>query len=134
MNSWYVELAGHSLIGMTLNYERFLSRKPGGFSVHAGIGGSYFFLGRESNFGVFSLPVGISYNLPLTKENKDFVEFGGNFVSFSGVSIIDGTISWRHQAKPRGLQTRLTIIPLFYLMNEKQAAGPWFGFSIGKRF
>ena len=134
MNSWYVELGGQSFIGMTLNYERFLSRKPGGFSVHAGIGGAYLFLSGEDSFGYLALPVGISYNLPLGKENKDFVEFGGNFVKLASLGVLNGTISWRHQSRPKGLQTRVTLIPLFYLTGEKQAAGPWFGFSIGKRF
>src|ERR1700741_5487991 len=38
-NSWYFEFAGASLSGATFNYERFLSKTPGGFSIRAGIGG-----------------------------------------------------------------------------------------------
>ena len=41
-NGWYIELAGSSLIGLTANYERYLSKKTGGFSIHAGIGEHFF--------------------------------------------------------------------------------------------
>ncbi|HWB26287.1 MAG TPA: hypothetical protein VG738_12440 [Chitinophagaceae bacterium] len=37
-NSYYVEFGGAALFGISLNYERFLSGQPRGFSVKGGLG------------------------------------------------------------------------------------------------
>jgi hypothetical protein len=134
MNSWYVELAGSSLIGLTVNYERFFSRKPGGLSVHAGIGGAYLFFGEGESAGFIAIPAGISYNIPISKSKRNFLELGGNYVKLAGASLINGAVSWRYLGSPKGLQIRATIIPYMYLLSDQVGFGPWFGISIGKRF
>ncbi len=40
-NSFYAEIGGAALLGVSANYERFLGKGPGGFSVRAGLGVGY---------------------------------------------------------------------------------------------
>jgi hypothetical protein len=136
-NGWYIEVGGSSILGLTVNYERYLSKKPGGLSVHAGFGGAFFFSsGGSGGFGV--IPAGLSYNIPISKNHRNFIEVGGTYTylfgSESGENILSLITSWRFVAAPKGLQLRATLIPFLFLQSESSAFGPWLGFSIGKRF
>ncbi len=137
-NAWYFELGGASLIGLTLNYERALSKKPGAFSIRVGFGGGIipgiFF--EDQAFG--AIPVGLNYSIPMSKGNRNFAEFGGTYsLLFTGdgsVGIFSASAAWRFEKRPRGLITKIILIPLFYSVTDKMAAGPWFGIAIGKKF
>lgn len=135
MNGWYVQLAGESTVGVTFNYERYLSRKPGGLSIHAGVGGIYVRI-NESTGGFFAIPIGASYNIPTSKKYRNFIEIGGGYtyISASGGSYgaYYPVLGWRYLAKPTGLQIRATCIP--YMDLDGLRLSPWFGFSIGKKF
>src|SRR5579863_8997389 len=74
-NSWYFEFAGASISGATFNYERFLSKTPGSFSIHAGIGGGivpHIFDNGADVFAAFT--GGLSYNIPVTKDKRGMIE------------------------------------------------------------
>jgi len=136
MNGWYAELAGSSLIGITFNYERYLSRKPGGFSVHAGAGGIFLYIAGESG-GFLALPVGLSYNIPTSRAHHSFIEVGGGYTYLAGGGTGQGfyypVLSWRYLAQPKGLQLRASLYPVI-MLGDGEAFGPWIGFSIGKKF
>lgn len=136
MNGWYIELAGASLLGLTFNYERFLSKKPGGLSIHAGAGGVLISLVGNTG-GFVALPVGLSYNIPTSKKYHSFIELGGGYTFLSGTGggssgIYYPILGWRYLAQPTGLQFRATCLPFVSYDGDKIA--PWFGFSIGKKF
>jgi hypothetical protein len=137
-NAWYFELGGASLIGLTLNYERALSKKPGGFNIRVGFGGGIIpgIFSADQAFG--AIPVGLNYSIPISKDNRNFAEFGGTYsLLFSGdgsAGIFSTSVAWRFEKKPRGLITKIILIPLFYSVTDKMAAGPWFGIAIGKKF
>jgi hypothetical protein len=135
MNGWYAELAGSSLIGITFNYERFFSRRPGGLSIHAGAGGIAFSVSGDSG-GLIAFPVGMSYNIATSRKFHNFIEIGGGYTFLSGNKSVTGiyypVLGWRYLMKPKGLQLRATCLPFVDLSGDKIA--PWFGFSIGKKF
>lgn len=134
-NGWYAEIAGESTVGVTFNYERYFSRKPGGLSIHAGIGGIYFRI-NDNSAGFLAIPLGASYNIPTSKKYRSFVEIGGGTTFLSSGSGMYGAwypvLGWRYLAKPNGMQIRTTCIP--YMNIEGTSLSPWFGFSIGKKF
>jgi hypothetical protein len=136
-NAWYFEFGGASIIGVTFNYERMLSKKSSGLSVRAGAGGGIFaFFDGIDAFG--ALPLGLAYTFPNKPNSKEFFEFGATYTHIfsngASVDILSPNLSWKHIAKQKGLQVKATLIPLFYSPADRMAAGPWFGFSIGKRF
>lgn len=136
MNGWYVELAGTSLIGLTFNYERYFSRKPGGLSVHAGAGGVFLSIVGESG-GFVALPVGLSYDIPTSRNYHSFIEVGGGYTflgtgATSGAGIYYPILGWRYIVKANGLQLRTTCLP--FVSFDGDMLAPWFGFSIGKKF
>jgi len=135
MNGWYVQIAGESTIGITFNYERYFSRKPGGLSIHAGIGGIYLSINDNSG-GFLAIPLGVSYNIPTSHKYHSFIEIGGGYTYLSSGGGSYGAyypvLGWRFLAKPKGLQIRATCIPVMNIDGTKLS--PWFGFSIGKKF
>jgi hypothetical protein len=136
-NSWYFEFGGASILGVTFNYERSFSKKPGGFYLRAGAGGGFlWFWDDVASFG--ALPVGLGYNIPISPDKKDFLDIGGTytflFANGGNADVLSPNISWRHVVKPKGLQFRATLIPFYYSVSDHSGFGPWFGFSIGKRF
>lgn len=142
-NGWYVELAGQSLLGLTFNYERYLSRAPGGFSVHIGAGGGYitdFF--SDDALAFVAVPAGISYNLPLSTNNRHFFEMGVGYtffiVSSDGGNIASIITSYRYQSRSGKFQLRATFMPATFLLNDGDTNNShtisWVGLSIGRRF
>ena len=140
-NSMYFELAGTSLLGVTFNYERFLSKKPGGLSVHAGFGGGMIpgiFDQNDQPFG--AIPLGVSYNIPLSSDKHEFLEMGTNYTFILGGAdysdkILSGVLSWRHLAGDGKMQIRVSVMPWVRSTVEESNLGfLWFGFSIGRRF
>jgi len=136
-NSWYLELGGSSIIGATLNYERFFSKKPGGLSVRVGAGGGFVFAFDDAEvFG--ALPVSASYNIPISSDKRHFLEIGGGytllFSSGENTGFITTIAGWRYDVNKKGLHLRATLIPVFVLPDGEGGFGPWAGFSIGKRF
>ncbi|HEY4327115.1 MAG TPA: hypothetical protein VGN20_24220 [Mucilaginibacter sp.] len=136
-NAWYIEVAGASLIGVTFNYERFLSKKPGGLSVHAGFGGGVFTL-FDDGFVFGAVPAGISYNIPTSADKRQMIEIGGDysliFAEGDQSSFLSGIVSWRYETPSHNLIIRLTLMPIIRPIGEEDSGGPWFGFSIGRRF
>jgi len=144
-NSWYFEFAGASLAGVTFNYERFLSKTPGGFSIHGGIGGGlipHIFDNGADFFGAFT--GGVSYNIPVTTNKRGMIELGGIYTYYSGQILSqfgdDSTIgtgvpaalvSWRHLSASGKTQIRATLLGL---IGPDGQVLPWVGFSIGRRF
>lgn len=144
-NSWYFEFAGASLTGATVNYERFLSKDPGGFSVHGGIGGGiipHIFDSGADFFGSFT--GGLSYNIPVSKDKKGMIELGVIYSYYSGKLLTqfgDNNMqsgsapallaSWRHQSASGKTQIRATGMIFF---DGNGHALPWIGFSVGRRF
>ncbi|MFI5158959.1 MAG: hypothetical protein ACHQF4_08830 [Sphingobacteriales bacterium] len=144
-NSWYIEFLGSSLLGITFNYERFLSKTPGGLSVHAGFGGGiipHIFTSGADFYG--TLNGGVSYNIPVTANKRGMIEIGGVYGWYSGAvlsqfgddSIISadapaGLLSWRHQSVKGNTQIRATIMTFVEPGGRLQ---PWIGFSVGQRF
>ena len=144
-NSWYFEFAGASLTGVTFNYERFLSKTPGGLSIHGGIGGGivpHIFDSGSDFFGAFT--GGVSYNIPITKDKRAMIEVGGIYSYYSGKffsefgdSTTHGTgipgalVSWRHLSVSGKTQIRASW---FLFINAEGQVLPWVGFSIGRRF
>ena len=89
-NSWFFEIGGSSP-STTLNYERYLSRKPGGLSIRAGIG-----VGTDFSSEFFAaVPLGASYSLPISKHKNEFLEVGGVY------TILGGTC-WTSKPPPTG--------------------------------
>jgi hypothetical protein len=136
-NAWYFEFGGASIIGATLNYDRMLSKKRSGFSIRAGAGGGFFaFLKGVDAFG--AIPFGVAYTFPCKPGTKDLFEVAATntyfFSNGAGDNLLSPSLSWKHVTKPKGLQFKATFIPVFYAPADQLAAGPWFGFSIGKRF
>ena len=138
-NSWYAEFGGQSLVGVTFNYERFLSKKPGGFSVHIGAGGGYLpdlFDDGIVLFGAF--PAGISYNIPVTENKRQFIEVGASYSfllvpSDVNANLTSLNVSYRYQSPSGKFQLRATLTPLMYSIGDNTAV-PWLGFSLGRRF
>lgn len=118
-NSFYVELFGASFLGASANYERYLSKRPGGFSVKAGLG-----IGRlidifEKDITYGTLPFGISYNLPVSKNGRHLIELGGNYVFVFGTKddntqFIMPVIGYRYQSPSAKFQLRATVFPYFF--------------------
>ena len=142
-NSLFIELGGSSPAA-SINYERFLSRKPGGLSIRAGIG-----LGAYVPYGEFfsAIPLGISYNLPISKKKNEFLEVGGTYTILGGnfwtvkstttgsPNLFAPQISYRYQWPKGNIHMRLTISPYFIAPGNEVMNGKWlFGFSLGKRF
>jgi hypothetical protein len=141
-NSWFFELGGAGL-ALTFNYERFLSKKPGGLSLRAGIGGGFVVAGE--GIGFLSLPLGVSYNLPVSKNKDHFIEFGANYTYITGGvigeeessghgAIISPEIGWRHINPKSGWMFKAVLIPVFVDAATGDAIGPYAGFSFGKKF
>ena len=142
-NAWFIELGG-SGIGLTANYERFFSKKPGGLSLRAGMGGAVLFAGESVGF--LSIPIGVSYNFPISKTKDHFLEVGGTYTFVTGGTIgeedsgghgyvISPQIGWRHINPKSGWMFRATLIPVFIAPGpDGGAVGPWAGFSFGKKF
>jgi len=145
-NSWYIEFAGASLLGMTINYERFLGGHPWGFSVRAGIGGGIvpeIFTDKVDVYVVF--PVGLSYNIPVSASKRNMIEVGGVFEYVSGLPantfdtntthFYQGVVSWRYESSSHRTQFRASIYPnIVTLDNGHTGLFPWVGFSIGQKF
>jgi hypothetical protein len=136
MNGWYAEILGASLLGVTINYERYLSSKPGGLNVHAGAGVNYGYSDALGTTLSFTLPMGISYDLPTSSKHRSFVEIGGGYTflidKHGQYNYFYPLMGWRFLAKPRGLQYRVTLLPI--IGGGKERIGPLVGFSIGKKF
>jgi hypothetical protein len=144
-NSWNFEFAGASLSGATFNYERFLSKTPGGFSIHGGIGGGivpHIFDNGADVFAAFT--GGVSYNIPVTTNKRGMLELGGIYTYYSGkilsqfgddstvgVGIPAALVGWRHLSASGKTQIRATWLALVGPNGEVQ---PWVGFSVGRRF
>jgi len=142
-NSLFIELGGSSPAA-SLNYERFLSRKPGGFSIRAGIG-----LGAAIPYGEFFsvIPLGISYHLPISKNKNEFLEMGGTYTILGGNSwtdkptttgnpnLLTPQFSYRYQWLKSNFHIRLTLSPHIIAPGNDVMNGKWlFGFSLGKKF
>lgn len=141
-NSWFFELGGASA-GLTINYERFLSKKPGGLSLRAGFGAGIIAFGDVIAYG--SLPLGASYNIPISKNKNHFIEVGGTYTFIAGglLGVEDGTgsfgfispqIGWRYFSTQSGFQMRVTLIPFVSSPVLDGPIGPFAGISLGKRF
>jgi len=132
-NSWYVEFGGPGVIGLTFNYERYLSNKPAGLSFRIGVGGGPSLGFTESGFfGV--APVGINYNIPVSTNKKHFIETGLCYTFITGEpGFASALVSWRYVSKSNTL-LKVTVMPLMYFPDTKDYYSPWVGFSIGKRF
>jgi hypothetical protein len=144
-NSWYFEFAGASLTGVTFNYERFISKTPGRFSIHGGIGGGiipHIFDNGADFFG--AVTGGVSYNIPVTTDKRGMIELGGIYTYYSGevlaqfgdnstinTGIPAALVSWRHLSASGKTQIRITGLAL---IGPNGQALPWVGFSIGQRF
>ena len=140
-NYKYIEIGGASFIGTTLNYERHLSQKPGGFSARFGLGGGFvpaIFNDDVQLFGVIT--AGMYYKIPMSANNSHFIEFGStySFISSKGdfnTSLLTGSVAWRYEPLKSKLLLKTTFMPLVYSVQDKQVLGiPWVGFSIGTRF
>lgn len=138
---WYVEAAGQSIIGVTFNYEYYFSKKPGGFSLHAGFGGGYLpslFSDKLTLFG--AIPIGLSYNIPVSADKQHFIEVGTGysmlFADGSSASLGFTVTGYRYQSSSGKIQVRATLYPAFFIMGHNGDTGalPWVGFSIGRRF
>ncbi len=144
-NSWYFEFAGASLSGATINYERFFSKDPGGLSIHGGVGGGivpHIFDSGADFFGV--LTGGLSYNIPVSKDKRGMIEFGGIYSYYSGGLLRqfgdNNTVSasapallagWRRQIGSGKTHIRITLLAFF---DQHVSVIPWVGFSVGRRF
>jgi hypothetical protein len=140
-NSFYVEFGGASLLGLTANYERFLSKQPGGFSVRAGLGGGYL-PGIFDDGQLFAaLPLGISYNIPISRNKRNLIEIGGTYSfiyaggDYDNTQFISPILGFRYESPLGKFQLRATLMPVLYSTVDKSIADiPWFGFSIGTKF
>lgn len=143
-NGWYIEAAGQSLIGVTFNYERYFSKKPGGLSLHVGLGGGYMPNIFEDGITLFgAIPAGLSYNIPVSANKQHFIEvgvgyaylFGGSGGDVSGGSLGSAIASYRYLSPSGKLQIRATLMPAVFLLGDGGGGPiPWIGFSIGRRF
>lgn len=133
-NAFYAEVAGESILGLTLNYERFFSKKPGGFSARFGFGLG-FSPGWNETVSYWAAPVGVSYNFGFGSKT-DFLEVGMNystlFTSSETAHFINPVIGWRHKSKS-DFHARVTLMPLVYVLNENYL-GAWAGVSLGFSF
>jgi len=144
-NSWYFEFAGASLTGLTFNYERFLSKTPGGFSIRGGIGGGFIphiFDSGADFFGAFT--GGVSYNIPVTGNKRGMIEVGSIYTYYSGhilsqfgddsnvgTGVPAALASWRHLSASGKTQIRATWLAF---ISPDGWVQPWVGFSVGQRF
>jgi hypothetical protein len=144
-NAWYFEFAGASLTGATFNYERFLSKTPGGFSVHGGIGGGiipHIFDNGADVFAAFT--AGVSYNIPVTTNKTGMIELGGIYSYYSGqilsqfgdnstvgAGVPAALVSWRQISASGKTQIRATGLAF---VGPRGQVLPWIGFSVGRRF
>lgn len=158
-NYIFGEIAGSSL-GLTVNYERFLSKNPGGFSVRAGLGFGILPDTYAPSFFA-SIPLGISYNFPVSKNKHDFFELGGSYTFISGsddrtshnssllgfnfsystgvdlrnIRIAGVVTGWRHTSASGKTQIRLYLMPVLVNVADHASSNvPDIGFSIGHRF
>ncbi len=141
-NYVFAEIGGASFLGISANYERFLSQNPGGLSIRAGIPDIF---GDNDKFYA-AVPLGISYNISISKNHHNFVELGGTYTFMLGNDyyidseykkneLLMGIIGWRHTNASGKIQIRLTLAPYIHSINDKDTFNiPWFGFSIGRRF
>lgn len=137
-NAWYFEFAGASILGVTFNYERSFSKKPGGLCLRAGFGGGFIAVFDEVDFFA-AIPFGLSYNIPVSPDKRHFIEIGGTYTTIleegGNTYLISPNLGWRFMAAPKGVQLRATLIPYIFPTGEDEGGiGPWFGFSVGKRF
>ncbi len=139
LNSVYVELLGATVFGATLNYQRFIFG-PSGLSAHVGGGYGYFSLMGAGGSYVF-IPLGISYYIPFTPNNRNLIELGGTDTFVFGYQdhardqFVSGNISWRHNSRSGKSYFKINFLP--FIKNNGPAFNiniPWFGFSIGRNF
>lgn len=146
-NSWYAEFLGASLLGTTFNYERFIEGHPWGLSVHAGIGGGIIPELFSDNVNAYAaIPLGVSYNIPVTRNKRGLIEIGGTYTFLPGLdvsswgadqkrSIFLAVLSWRWESPAHLVQFRATIYPSTANFSDGlEGSKPWIGFSIGKKF
>ncbi len=143
-NGWYIEGAGQSILGVTFNYERYFSKKPGGLSVHVGFGGGYLPSIFEDGVTVFgAISAGLSYNIPVSANKQHFIEvgvgyaylFGGTGSDAGGGSLGSVNAGYRYISPSGKLQIRATLMPAVFLLSGGGGGPlPWAGFSIGRRF
>jgi hypothetical protein len=146
-NYVFVEFGGAAFLGLSANYERFLSPGPGGLSIRAGIGAGVIpdIFGDNDKFYA-CIPLGISYSIPLSKKGHDLIEVGGTYTFLLGNTyyietdenngrLIMGSVGWRHTSASGKIQIRLTLSPYIYSVGDKETFNiPWIGFSVGHRF
>jgi len=140
-NSFYVEVGGAALLGLTANYERFLSKKPGGFSMRIGLGGGYVPGIFDDGIVFAALPLGLSYNIPISPNKRNFIEVGGTYsFIFAGgddnnTQFISPIVGYRYESPSGKFHLRCTLMPVLYSAVDNSTADiPWFGFSIGTKF
>ncbi|PWU05108.1 MAG: hypothetical protein C5B52_00250 [Bacteroidetes bacterium] len=134
-NAFYVELAGETLFGLSMNYERFFSKKPGGLSARVGLGLG-FVSDLETSESYFAIPLGLSYNLGFGSKT-DFLELGANYSAIKGnegggtLQFLNPVVGWRH-ISPNGFHMRVTLMPVLFV--EESYLLPWAGVSLGFSF
>jgi opacity protein-like surface antigen len=149
-NSWYVEFGGAAALGISINYERFLEGHPWGISIHAGIGGGFYtnLFSTDDNLHFYgAIPVGVSYNVPVTPNKRNLIEIGatysfmpgfnigGNINADQALNLLQGQISWRFESATHTTHFRASLYPVVEnTSNHASAIRPWIGFSIGKKF
>lgn len=140
-NSFYVEFGGAALLGITANYEKFLSKKPGGFSVRVGLGGGYAPALFDDGTAFAALPLGISYNIPISANKRSCIEVGGTYsFIFAGgnkdnAQVVSPIMGYRYESPSGKFQLRCTVMPVLYsAVDNSFGVIPWFGFSIGTKF
>ncbi|HVV56306.1 MAG TPA: hypothetical protein VHC47_13320 [Mucilaginibacter sp.] len=146
-NSWYIEFGGIRPLGVTINYERFLEGHPWGISVHAGIGGGIIPDIFTNDLNVYAtIPIGISYNIPVSANKRSMIEVGGTYTYAPGLgealwgvhqnnSFLQAVVSWRYESRSHTTQFRATLYPIVVnFSNGLNSLRPSLGFSIGKKF
>jgi len=139
-NSFYIEVLGSSFLGASANYERFLSKRPGGISLRAGLGVGRLIDIFEKDITYGTLPFGISYNLPVSKNGRHLIELGGNYVFVFGTKddntqFIMPVIGYRYQSPSAKFQLRATVFPYFFsFADDDGSVITWVGVSFGTRF
>lgn len=141
-NGLYAEIAGPTLFGASLNYERFFSKKPGGLSIRVGYGiGTAPGLGENNDATFNVIPVGLVYNIPVSPNKRHFIELGAEYIF---VSSTDGNSNgvapvayWRYESKCHRFQLRAGL--LFFISSptpndDSYGLVPWPGISIGTKF
>ncbi len=141
-NSIYVEVAGPTLFGASLNYERFFSKKPGGLSIKIGYGiGTAPGLGENNDATFNVLPVGLSYNLPVSQNRRSFIELGAEIIFVSSndgnEQVVAPVAAWRWQTKSGAFQLRAGF--LFFVSSptpndNSYGLVPWPAISLGTKF